>query len=515
MFGDTDVFPHLPEIAFLNDRKAEIVKELSALDLDNFEPAQAIETLAPKSRFGFRIVHQLQILDTVLFTAATIEIASDLEKLKADESGQGPFAYRFDESGGASLFRKERSFRDWLKWQSDLQTKHKFKSIIFTDIADFYQRIYLHRIENCLDSATSKKGVKKFIEKTIKAIRSKQSYGIPIGGSASRIIAEAVLADSDAALLGEGIQFTRYVDDFRMFLVEGQDTYQAISFLAEQLFLGEGLSLNGQKTRVMSGEAFKAYLAEELPEKLDKAEEKAFEALSQIIYFDEEPDQDAVESLKSLNLVEMLEEAFAKDPWDFGEIKAIFRALRIVKSDDVAEFIFENFQDLLPFAKELLLYFDTVKPTIKSEVDALQKCVLDALGGQSVKSVPSIHAWLLEFFVRSILKVDGKTIDEMKISSPLSDRQLALIKGLNGDVNYFRKHKTKFDSLGEFTKSSFVLGATCLPKDEFSSWVEAVRPRLRRPLDDLYCKWAKTKSGKLKETLASLQKPAPDAAAPS
>ena len=53
MFGDTDVFPHLPEIAFLNDRKAEIVKELSALDLDNFEPAQAIETLAPKSRFGF------------------------------------------------------------------------------------------------------------------------------------------------------------------------------------------------------------------------------------------------------------------------------------------------------------------------------------------------------------------------------------------------------------------------------------------------------------------------------
>jgi len=48
--------------------------------------------------------------------------------------------------------------------------------VIFTDIADFYQRIYLHRIENTLDSATANKGVKRFIEKIIKQVRSKQSY---------------------------------------------------------------------------------------------------------------------------------------------------------------------------------------------------------------------------------------------------------------------------------------------------------------------------------------------------
>jgi hypothetical protein len=43
---------------------------------------------------------------------------------------------------------------------------------------DFYQRIYLHRIENTLDAATANKGVKRFIEKLIKQVRSKEPLGI-------------------------------------------------------------------------------------------------------------------------------------------------------------------------------------------------------------------------------------------------------------------------------------------------------------------------------------------------
>jgi hypothetical protein len=504
-YGDTDVFPHLPELVFLSEYKAKIVDELSKLDLDSFEPVQAIEVLAPKSRFGFRVVHQLQVLETVLFTAAVIEIARDLEKLKESKSGLGPFAYRFDPRGGASLFRKDKSFRDWLKWQQEFIEALDVKAVVFTDIADFYQRIYFHRIENCLDSATANKGIKRFIEKTIKTIRSKQSYGIPVGGSASRILAEAVLSDSDAALLSEGIKFTRYVDDFRLFLVGDQEPYQALSFLAEQLFLSEGLTLNGQKTRVMSGGEFKTLLGEELPEKTTKAEEKAFEALSHIVYFDEEVDEEAVEELRSLNLVRMLEDAIKSEPWDFGEIKALFRALRITETAGAADFIIQNFQSLLPFAKELLIYFDSVRPPA-DKVERLRICVLESLLGQSAKSVPTIHAWLLEFFVRSILIVDGKELEKRKIENPLCDRQVALIRGLNGDVNFFRKHKTKFDGLSEFAKSSFILGATCLPNDEFSTWVDAMKPRLKRPLGALFCKWVKSKNGKLRETLSLLQK---------
>jgi hypothetical protein len=61
-YGDTDVLPHLAEIAFLRERENEIVNELKKLDLDMYSPSGAVEALTPKSRYGFRIVHQLSVL---------------------------------------------------------------------------------------------------------------------------------------------------------------------------------------------------------------------------------------------------------------------------------------------------------------------------------------------------------------------------------------------------------------------------------------------------------------------
>src|ERR1700733_9870466 len=98
-FGDTDIFPHLPEIHFLSEKKDEVCAELSALDLDGFNPVQAIETIAPKSRYGFRIVQQMPMLETLLFTSALIEIGTDLETIKRPLDEDGPFAYRFASTG--------------------------------------------------------------------------------------------------------------------------------------------------------------------------------------------------------------------------------------------------------------------------------------------------------------------------------------------------------------------------------------------------------------------------------
>jgi hypothetical protein len=54
-YGDTDVLPHSPELAFFRDEEAAIVAELSALDLDSYDPSSAVEALAPKSKYGFRV----------------------------------------------------------------------------------------------------------------------------------------------------------------------------------------------------------------------------------------------------------------------------------------------------------------------------------------------------------------------------------------------------------------------------------------------------------------------------
>ncbi|MET4214878.1 hypothetical protein ABIB00_000062 [Bradyrhizobium sp. LB14.3] len=81
----------------------------------------------------------------------------------------------------------------------------------------------------------------------------------------------------------------------------------------------------------------------------------------------------------------------------------------------------------------------------------------------------------------------------------LTQRHSFIVRGLNGDVNFFRKNKTRFEELNGFEKHHFMIGATCLPKDEFINWIGAVKPNLDRPLDARFCDWVKTKNGELEK----------------
>jgi hypothetical protein len=496
-FGDTDVFPHPIETSFLVEREDVISKELSQLDLNSFEPAQAVETISPKSRWGFRIVHQLPLLETLLFTASAIEIGADLESVKRPANEFGPFGYRFDlGKSEASLFADDRSYKDWLLWQKEQLGLNKYRHVVATDIADFYQRIYFHRIENILDVATDQKGIKFFIEKVIKKIRGRQSYGIPVGGSASRIFAEAVLSDADSALADEGLFFTRFVDDYRIFLTDDQTPYVALAFLAEHLATTEGLSLNAQKTKVWTADEFAEALSDQQGDVFDKAEQAAIESLTHSLYFDESPDEDEVEKIRALNLVEMLSEELKKDHWDFGKIRLIFLGLRVTKNADALDLMLEQFDDLLPFVKEFVLLIDALDEGGIELSDDIRGKVLDLLTTGASASVPTIQVWLLELFVRGCFKIDHRALSKLPTHT-LSQRQIFIIRGLNGDVNFFRRGKTRFEEWNVFEKNHFMLGATCLPKDEFANWIGAVKPNLRRPLDALFCDWIKGKNGQL------------------
>jgi hypothetical protein len=501
-FGDTDIFPHFVEIVFLHEMKDKVVEEIAQLDLDNFSPTQAVETIAPKSRYGFRIVHQPHFLETLLYTAAVVEIADDLEKLKRPLNEFGPFGYRFSAGGDGSLFLKERNYRDWLEWQLKEAEADGVVEVIATDIADYYQRIYIHRIENCLDSATANKGIKKFIEKTIKQIRSRQSHGIPVGGTASRILAEATLADSDSALADESYKCTRFVDDMRIFVREGQNAYTILAFLADQLAASEGLSLNAQKTRLFSKDEFVQFLKEQTGDAFSEAEKKAIQDLSHALYFDEEPDENDINRLRSLNLVEMLTKELEEDIWDFSKIKAIFRALRLAPDKDSIEPLLEHFDSFLPFVKDLVLYLHALDGQLADDLpQELREKVLAQMTLGAAATVPVIRVWLLELFVRDVFPISNIELNQIGLLESIENRQMYLIKGLNGDVNFFRRQKTRFEERNNFEKSAFILGATCLPKDEFETWVAAIKPNMTRPLDRLFCDWVKTKSGQLRAIL--------------
>jgi hypothetical protein len=66
------------------------------------------------------------------------------------------------------------------------------------------------------------------------------------------MLAECVLNDTDMQLKNMRVQFTRYVDDFRIAVPAGTEAHSILCRLAEHLMVTEGLSLNVTKTKITS-----------------------------------------------------------------------------------------------------------------------------------------------------------------------------------------------------------------------------------------------------------------------
>ncbi len=243
------------------------------------------------------------------------------------------------------------------------------------------------------------------------------------------------------------------------------------------------------------------FIGEQTGDAFDDAEKRAIQDLSHALYFDEEPDEGDLARLRALNLLKMLTDELALEVWDFGKIKAIFRALRLAPDAESVGPIFENFDFFLPFVKDLVLYLDALQTNTNADIGVLRDKVIAQMKSGAAATVPAIRVWLLELFVRKDLEITSTELNALKLTESIENRQMYLIKGLNGDVNFFRRQKTRFEERNAYEKSAFMLGATCLPKDEFETWIGAIRPSMGRPLERLFCDWVKGKSGMLQEIL--------------
>jgi hypothetical protein len=136
-----------------------------------------------------------------------------------------------------------------------LSTEQPF--VVVTDIADFYPRVYHHRIDVALSRLSSAGDIRGRIMKMLSTFsRIHVSYGLPIGGPASRILAELALAGVDQHLKSKRIVFCRYADDFCIFCADRPAAYKALVFLSERLF-NEGLVVQKNKTRILTADEYR------------------------------------------------------------------------------------------------------------------------------------------------------------------------------------------------------------------------------------------------------------------
>jgi hypothetical protein len=204
------------------------------------------------------------------------------------------------------------------------------------------------------------------------------------------------------------------------------------------------------------------------------------------------PDPVDLEKLKGLNLVEMLGKEIDNENWDIGRIRVLFRALKIVKPEGAIQFVIDRFDDLVVFAKELVLLMEALEEASLCCFEGLRDRVIAAILSPGSSRIQIIRTWLLEIFVRDVVSIAPASLKKLQgLPTVLDKKQLLLIRGRCRDINHFRKQKTAVQSFSEVERGCLVWGASCLPQDEYELWLQKmVGLHMNRPLDALFLKWA-------------------------
>lgn len=231
-----------------------------------------------KTLFDFRKCGYIEPLDEIIYLTLVIMVSNKIEKERIHKKSKTVYSYRLkpdliSEQKPTNLFDLKMNYTSFRNDVSQKAKDPKVKVIVSCDISNFYDRLNLHRLENTL-LAISDIDVQavKLLNEMLLYWSNRDSYGIPVGSNASRILAEASLLNVDKYLLDREIRFSRYVDDFRLFANSASQAHSWLSILVERLNQ-EGLFLNTSKTSIVSAsEIKKSHVVEKQEEQTSDTE---------------------------------------------------------------------------------------------------------------------------------------------------------------------------------------------------------------------------------------------------
>ena len=346
-YGDNDTLPYDRELTFFREH----INESANLALEYFQRLESggnkfahneikkleffsERMLVATGPHGFRIATKIAPFLNIYLNALGISIAEKLEPKRYSNA----HSYRFLPSED-TLFDKERSWKSYR--QSTLDDPNSLEDsniIIQTDVSSFYEHIYHHRLENSLSDLFSEHStIPTQIIRILSHLSSGRSFGLPVGGQCSRILAELMMHSIDEILTSEKIIWHRYVDDFVLITENQEDAYKALSTLSHAL-ADYGLSLNRNKTTILTAKHYREYIQTQL-----FSHDGDAGTLREIdIYFDPYSDkaEDDYEELKStvsqIDIKRLLLDESKKSQSDSYLVKQISRTVQYQKPE-VAE----------------------------------------------------------------------------------------------------------------------------------------------------------------------------------
>lgn len=461
-YYDTDFFPRAEEFFAIGHLWNEVKAYILEADLDQILSAPPLVEPWPKTRGGFRVVHRPEPIDSLVYAALAKTVALPVEAVRA--SPEVACSYRLSESD-RSFFADGSGFNVYRERCENLAKAYPF--VLSADIADFYNKIYLHRLQNAIQVATdAPSGISKRIEYFLTSLNTKASQGIPVGPAASIVMAEATLIDADQFIYGRGFDHVRYVDDFRIFGNSHQELEALVQDFCLYLHENHRLSLSAEKTLISKSEDFvKQELNNQYQlEKLEILGE--IEVVNPYTMEVEDIDLAPLDNAGEI-LLDALERIAKFDSLDLGVIRAIVRRARAHGITDIASVLMENISFFAPAVNDIALYLDSV--TDQDFVDS-HRASLEVLCEDPAANLRVVRLWLEWYFSRHLELLKIPKI-RLFVSTSKRLRPQARAAIMTSNQAWAKDRKNQLLHYAYWDRRSIVLAAQVLSKDEREKWL--------------------------------------------
>jgi hypothetical protein len=498
-YGDTDIFPKIFEFDAIQNNWDDIENWILKSNILEWNIRPARKCITPKHRYGFRVATQIDPIDFIIFSALIYEIGKDIERKRVSSTKNIVHSYRFDSNSDGQIFSKSHGYDTFLKTCLVL-SKQNYSWVVVADIADFFPRLYHHRVKNAILNSTRKNNHAIAIDRLLNGWSESNSYGIPVGSSVSRLLSEIALDDVDKALLSEQTIYIRFSDDFRIFCKTKREAYEKLTFLANILIENHGLTLQQHKTKIMPNEAFvKSYLSTEKEEELNRLSDTFKSLLLELGIEDpygeidwNDLSQEQQDKISNLNLKGIIKEQAELEEINIPLSRSVLRRLAQIGSSESLDMILDNIDKLYPIVPEVVKYFLALQDLNTGKKQEIGEKTLNLLNNSVITHLEFHRMWLLSLFTS-----DMEYNNEMRFSSnfnevhdQFSQREIILALGRSKQDSWFRMRKRYLFDFSPWLKRALLMGGSCMPVDERNNWYGSLENRLD-PLELAIIKWAK------------------------
>ena len=492
--SDGDLFPKILEFAALSDKADLLADKLCAAELSQLDIGGHRRFIIPKDEMSYRQATQLDIQDSIILSSIIYQYGSLIENRRLPTDIV--FSYRFSPDVDYGLYAERNMWNVF--WQTAYRKSRPNKIVLYCDIADFYNQLYHHTIENQLIESGLPNQATKWIIKLLESTTAGVSRGIPVGPHPMHLIAEASMIPIDNSLQVQGYDFIRYVDDIIVFCDNEVEAKLVLSQIATTLDKQQRLMLQRHKTKIYDANEFATICTNMIEDRpISEQEDRVLKLINKyskgnpyrIVFYNEISKEDW-NSISSEIISNIITDYLSQPTIQFDKLRWFYRRLTQIGHPGAIDISLSNIDKLIPCFANVCLYLGSAQNIPADKWVYVGEQLLKLLQHEMVKGNEYFRLLILSLFTKNQhINHFPSLVRDYPVMESFIKREIILSAKQNKAVDWLREQKENYSGMESWQQMAYLFSIANLPIDEKKYFIN--RFTYSRFVMQVLSKWAK------------------------